>query len=73
MVSRQTEQARGNRHERGYDNDWLRKSKAQLARHPECFDCGGIAVDAHHVIKGNDSVLMSLCRVCHNRRTRAGE
>jgi 5-methylcytosine-specific restriction endonuclease McrA len=73
VVSRQVERERGTRTERGYDNDWLRKSKAQLALHPECFDCGGVAVDAHHVVKGDDRTLMSLCRACHNRRTRRGE
>lgn len=37
---RLTEQHRGTRHERGYDNAWIRLSERARKRQPFCLDCG---------------------------------
>jgi hypothetical protein len=34
------DQRRGNRHQRGYTNDWARLAKEAIRRQPWCTDCG---------------------------------
>lgn len=72
---------------RGYDRQWEKTRKLKLKRDPLCEDCvarGFVteeAVDVHHKIKVSKrpdlkhepSNLRSLCRRCHNVRTRRGE
>ena len=64
-----------------YNHKWERASKAFLSEHPWCHDCGGVAVEVHHVHKhqGDTSLFwdennwMGLCHSCHSARTRRGE
>lgn len=83
---RPADAARGTRTQRGYDNAWLRTSKAFLREHPTCADCEaeGIvtpATQVHHRakvqqrpdLKHDWANLLALCRPCHSRRTQRGE
>lgn len=84
--SRVSDENRGTRTQRGYDNRWLRLRAAFLAEHPLCADCeaNGMVTPAeqvHHVAKVADRPdlrldwenLMALCAGCHSRRTARGE
>lgn len=50
-----------------------------LRRSPLCHDCGTAATEVHHLEKksegGHDAFenVISVCRRCHNKRTRRGE
>jgi 5-methylcytosine-specific restriction endonuclease McrA len=72
-------QRRGNRHEQGYDNHWVRARGRFLAAHPLCVMCqarGRLTpanVVDHIVPHRGDQVLFwdtanwqSLCTPCHN-------
>jgi 5-methylcytosine-specific restriction enzyme A len=71
---------------RGYDRHWQKLRAATLAERPLCEDCLACnrltaATECHHLRKVADrpdlrldgSNLLSLCRACHNARTRRGE
>lgn len=76
---------RGNRHERGYGDDWYRLRAAYVAEHPNCERCeenGRIVPtdEVHHKVafKGKDDPLrlewdnlQALCGDCHKRATMA--
>lgn len=72
-------ESRGNRHERGYDNDWERAAEAFRRRYPFCAECEhkGLtilcdAVDHKIPVKCRPDLRMvpsnwwSLCNLCHN-------
>lgn len=72
---RRSDQQRGTRTQRGYDNDWLRTVRAAIRAQPWCSWC--LAVDdltGDHIVpksKGgsNDaSNVRVLCRSCNSRR-----
>ena len=53
---------------------WSTIRQAQLARYPQCEDCGELAIEVDH--NTNDTSrnlvgveLSSLCKPCHSRRT----
>ena len=76
--------ARGTRKERGYGEDWMRLRAIVLAKEPLCrhhLANEGRAVPAtvvDHILdiadrpdlRLEESNLQSLCRACHNRKTR---
>lgn len=76
------EEARGNRHARGYTSHWSRFAKAYLREHPLCVKCqergrveAAFCVD-HIDGKGplgergyDPTNLQPLCERCHNRKT----
>jgi 5-methylcytosine-specific restriction protein A len=74
---------RGNRHQRGYTNQWYKLRQWYIQANPLCAHClaQGItqpAQDVDHIVpisQGGDNLdpdnLQSLCRPCHNRKTRA--
>lgn len=75
---------RGTAAERGYNNNWRKVRRMQLAREPLCFDCKAaglvtIGAEVHHIRAkrdgGNDSFenLMTLCKSHHSQRTARGE
>jgi len=78
----QDDSERGTRHQRGYDNAWLKLRQHKLAEQPLCETClaAGHTVEAtevHHVIpfRGkNDPLrldydnLRSLCTFCHREK-----
>jgi 5-methylcytosine-specific restriction enzyme A len=72
--------------QRGYDYQWQRFRKQYLALNPLCKDCQAIgivkgATDIHHIeklcdhpdLKYDDSNLMPLCKMHHDKRTARGE
>ena len=79
----QDDKERGTRHERGYDNAWLKLAAVYKLRHPFCEDCLArgrhVPVDeVHHKtpFSGMDdplrldwSNLRSLCKLCHAKYT----
>ncbi|MFN0073047.1 MAG: HNH endonuclease [Chloroflexota bacterium] len=69
------ERRRGTRQARGYDDDWLRVSRAAIAAQPWCSAC--LATDdltADHIIplsRGGQSDagnIQVLCRACNSRK-----
>ena len=73
-------------YQRGYDDAWEVVRLAHLREHPLCQDClqRGLTTsgeDVHHLAKVSErpdlihdpANLRTLCRPCHNRRTRMGE
>lgn len=67
--------ARGTRHQQGYDNDWLRLSKATIAAQPWCSLCLATSdLTADHVVplsrggKSEPGNVRVLCRSCNSRR-----
>ena len=81
-LSRDYDQLRGTRTERGYDNRWLRYSKNYRLNNPLCVMCEkkGIATAAQcvdHIIphEGDQDLFwdksnhQSLCNECHSRKT----
>jgi 5-methylcytosine-specific restriction enzyme A len=73
---------RGTSRERGYDSTWQRLRDAHLAAHPYCQHCfekglsvPGQVVDHIVAFKGNEALrldptnLMTLCKVCHGRKS----
>ena len=75
-------EARGSRHERGYNSRWARFAKAYLAQNPLCRTCqdkGRVAaafcvdhIDGKGPLgeRGYDPTnLQPLCESCHNRKT----
>jgi 5-methylcytosine-specific restriction endonuclease McrA len=77
---REAEQVRGTPTQRGYDSHWARISRMKRAECPVCeVCCDAVADDVDHVIPFNGvndpkrtewRNLQSICRVCHNRKTR---
>ena len=77
---REVEELRGTSTQRGYDKHWSRISLAYRAHHPVCEICNdAVAVDVDHIkpFKGigdplrTDVInLQSVCRACHNEKTR---
>jgi 5-methylcytosine-specific restriction enzyme A len=79
-----SDQFRGNRHARGYDNAWVKLREAKKAANPLCEECernGHVTEmeEVHHIIAfhGVDdpmrlkwSNLESLCKACHGKKTR---
>lgn len=72
---------RGNRHERGYTNEWADYSRERLERFPVCVHCGARATMTNH-IKGarahpdlfwDPSNHESVCTACNNRQNIARE
>lgn len=77
---------RGNRHERGYGNDWEKLRNSYIAEHALCEICLQIkaislATDVDHIIpfrgigdpnRLNRNNLQALCKTCHNRKTARG-
>lgn len=78
--AREREEFRGNCVERGYDWHWMKISKMYRNQHPVCEVCNDAAADdVDHVIPFNGvndpkrtewKNLRSICRPCHNRKTR---
>lgn len=78
-AERQYDEQRGPAHKRGYDHDWSKARKMQLAAHPLCQECEKIgrttaATMVHHekpIREGGKRLdpdnLRSLCRPCHER------
>lgn len=81
---RKYDKARGNRHERGYDNKWDQARKGYLLKHPWCVKCKeqdkrvkAVAVD--HIIPHERDMRkfwdktnwQGLCQAHHNRKTGA--
>lgn len=74
------EQIRGNCVERGYNWQWMQISKAFRAQHPVCQMCNdAVSEDVDHIkpfkglkdpLRTDVSNLQSLCRRCHNIKTR---
>ena len=76
---------RGSAASRGYDRRWRKVRNNKLGRDPLCEHCLEMgrptpAVDVDHVkpiklggARYSMRNLQSLCRSCHNRKTRAGE
>lgn len=69
------DELRGTRTERGYDNDWLRLSRAAIKQQPWCSECGsGEDLTADHVIPlgqgglSEKSNVRVLCRRCNGRK-----
>lgn len=72
---------RGSRHERGYDNLWVKVRKMYLMAHPLCEMCekeGRImpAREVHHIVALRDGGarldsenFMAVCRACHQKLT----
>jgi 5-methylcytosine-specific restriction protein A len=71
---------------RGYDRRWRTVRERHLKQNPLCVDClaEGIVTAAdqvHHMVKVkvdptrrlDDTILMSLCKRHHDKRTAAGE
>lgn len=77
---KEREQWRGSKQQRGYGGEWERISKLKRDQCPVCEVCNdAAAVDVDHVVPFNgvnDPLrtewrnLMSVCRGCHNRKTR---
>ena len=76
--SREADRARGSRHQRGYDAEWVKLRAAHLKRQPGCIVCGTTRdVDVDHVQTIREAPhrrldptnLRTLCRLHHNRRT----
>ena len=75
---------RGNRHERGYTNEWVKVSAIYIAQNPECVDCGLIDIRSRMVVdhivphRGNMTVFWNVsnwatrCQRCHNIKTGKG-
>src|SRR4051794_4087839 len=63
-----TAPAKASRHERGYGNDWMRKSRAVLERDRYiCSYCGRPATTADHIIpkkRGGTDDLSNLVAAC---------
>lgn len=74
---------RGDRHQRGYGDDWYRTSEAYRNEHPLCARCEknghitpAVLVDHIEPLQGRDDPkrldwnnLQSLCQSCHNIKT----
>ena len=63
------------RTELGYDNAWLRLSRAILDRDNHvCHYCGGLATTTDHIVPkrhgglDNESNLVASCRQCNSRK-----
>jgi 5-methylcytosine-specific restriction protein A len=77
---KEREQFRGNCVKRGYDWQWMKISKMYRSQYPVCEVCNDAAADdVDHVIPFNGvndplrtdwKNLRSICRTCHNRKTR---
>jgi 5-methylcytosine-specific restriction protein A len=78
----EVERSRGNRHERGYTNDWVKASRAFRLAHPLCVRCEQMgrltptAVTDHIVPHKGDRALFwdrsnwqPLCKSCHDAKT----
>jgi len=79
----QSDKQRGDRHARGYGNDWYKARAAKLREDPLCKRClrmqrTELAVEIHHIrpFKGvNDPLrldmanLESMCKTCHQAAT----
>jgi 5-methylcytosine-specific restriction enzyme A len=76
---------RGSAHARGYGSKWEKARAAFLAEHPLCSTCKehdvlepAVIVDHIQPHRGdaglfwNQSNWQSLCKPCHDRKTRAG-
>jgi 5-methylcytosine-specific restriction protein A len=76
------DEARGNRHARGYGNEWAKISRYYLAHHPVCADpynrhVGEVVASKHtdHIVPkaagGRDewSNFQALCHSCHSYKT----
>jgi 5-methylcytosine-specific restriction endonuclease McrA len=73
--------------QRGYDNAWRMVRRLHLLNNPLCFDClrdhktFTVGSEVHHIkklsefphLRDEPSNLMTLCKSCHSKRTRAGE
>ncbi len=59
----------------GYDQDWIKLSKAILVAYPRCAACGDHATMVDHIIPKkqggtNDlSNLQPMCRSCHSSKS----
>ena len=84
--SKEHDRNRGTSTERGYDYQWQKFRKQYLTYNPLCVDCMEIGVaapatDIHHKfklreqpeLKYEESNLMSLCKLHHDKRTARGE
>jgi 5-methylcytosine-specific restriction protein A len=68
---------RGSSTAQGYDAQWRRESKAFLAAHPNCVDCGALAtqVDHERPHRGDPALFWDRtnwrprCHACHSRKT----
>jgi 5-methylcytosine-specific restriction enzyme A len=76
---------RGSAHARGYGSNWERARAAFLAEHPLCRTCKehgvlelAVIVDHIQPHRGDAGLFwaqsnwQSLCKPCHDRKTRAG-
>jgi 5-methylcytosine-specific restriction enzyme A len=74
---RRAAQRKGSPDARGYDSTWRAFTPGYLALRPICADCGGPAIEVHHLDgkgprgrRGFDPAnLLPLCHRCHARRT----
>jgi 5-methylcytosine-specific restriction protein A len=70
---------RPNSTERGYDNAWAKQRARILRESPSCYLCGIPSSEVHHIVSkrsgGGDNAanLLSLCKPCHSRITRAAQ
>ena len=83
QVRQESDQQRGTRTERGYDNRWLKARATYLRSHPLCVVCKAAgrltpAVIVDHIVphRGDQQLFwdtennwQSLCRPCHSRKT----
>ena len=68
---------RGDRHQRGYSDDWYKLRRWYLAKNPLCARCGLPATMVDHIVpirvnrglRLNLDNLQSLCNVCHGIKT----
>lgn len=72
--------AKGKQHNPYNNKRWREVRKHQLAREPLCRSCGVIANHVDHIIPHNNVAslfydmknLQTLCKECHNKKTRRG-
>lgn len=81
VQQRRIDQVRGSPAERGYDNEWVDRSRRFLLAHPVCVGCGGVATVSNHRIRrvllvaigvpdpDADEYLEPMCASCHGRHT----
>ena len=76
----ESEAVRGTKQQRGYGGEWKRISLMKRTECPLCEMCGdAVAVDVDHIVPFRGmtdpmrtawSNLQSVCRACHNGKTR---
>ncbi len=85
LTRKRHEDQRGTAHERGYDARWKEARLQFIGEHPLCVECesGGrleAASVVDHVVPHRGDVSLfwdianwqSLCKRCHDRKTRSG-